>query len=56
VRERWHWDKSCELKPGNLKIKKEASEVLCCGKKHDSCSESENQRMEASYILGQIMI
>jgi hypothetical protein len=56
VRERWHWDKSRELKGRNIETKKEGSEVPCCGKRQDDCSESESCRMEAAYILGQIMI
>ena len=46
-----HMDSSMET----LKQRK-GSEVLCCGKRQESCIESESQRMEAAYILGQILI
>jgi hypothetical protein len=42
-------------KKETLKQRK-GSEVLCCGKRQESCIESESQRMEAAYILGQILI
>ena len=44
------------LKQKKKKKKKEGSEVPCCGKRQDGCSESESWRMEAAFILGQILI
>jgi hypothetical protein len=50
------WSQVTELKCRTLVTKKEGSEVPCCGKRQDGCSESESQKMEAAYVLGQILI
>lgn len=46
--------KSHDSRWGDLETKKEGSEVPCCEKRQDDGSESESQRIEAAYFLGQI--